>query len=247
MKPLISIHNLHKKYGSHDILKGINLEISSGEIIALIGASGSGKTTLLRCLNLLARPDAGEIRINDEKINNFTDHQLTELRTKVGMVFQQFNLWPNKTVLENLIEAPILVFGKNKIEAIKQAKILLKKVGLEQKINSYPDSLSGGQQQRVALARALMMNPEILLLDEITSALDPELVGEVLNVVKKIAQEHKQTILIVTHEMEFAKEIADRVIFMDQGIIIEQGHPFEVLANPKEERTRKFLKRILRT
>lgn len=245
-RPVISLKKLSKNFGKAEVLKGVDLEVRKGEVVVIIGGSGSGKTTLLRCVNLLVLPDSGEIRIDGELINSFAGSQLIDLRTRAGMVFQQFNLWPQKTVLENVIEAPIRVFGKNKIESIKKAKALLNQVGLGDKINSYPSMLSGGQQQRVALVRALIMNPEILLLDEITSALDPELVGEVLAVVRKVAKEHNKTMLIVTHEMAFAKEIADRVIFMDKGMIVEEGPPDVIFNSPKEERTKQFLARVLR-
>lgn len=244
MKPLIEITNLKKSYGSIKVLNGVNLSVAAGEIVALIGPSGSGKTTLLRCLNLLVRPDSGEIKIDAEITNVLVKDELINLRSLVGMVFQQFNLWPGKTVLENIIEAPIRVLGKNKIEAIKQAKGLLIQVGLLDKKDSYPENLSGGQQQRVAIVRALIMNPEILLLDEITSALDPELAGEVLEVVRKLAKERKKTMIIATHEMSFAKEIADRVVFMDKGAVVEQGPTEMILNSPQEERTKKFLSRV---
>ncbi|OGI68947.1 hypothetical protein A3A05_02340 [Candidatus Nomurabacteria bacterium RIFCSPLOWO2_01_FULL_41_12] len=246
MKSAISIQNISKKFGTLEVLKNISFDVPVGRVLAIIGPSGSGKTTLLRCLNLLARIDDGKIEMNGFSIiNKPTNFNIRVLREKVGMVFQQFNLWPHKTVIENLIEAPMLVRGLSRSEATEKAKIFLKRVGLADKANEYPSRLSGGQQQRVAIARALAMEPEILLLDEITSALDPELVGEVLNVVREIVAEHKRTILLVTHEMGFARDVADEVIFMDKGIIIEQGKPDDLFRDPKQERTRQFLQRIL--
>ncbi len=248
MKPVISIKNLEKKYGNREILKDISFDVYQGEVVALIGPSGSGKTTLLRCLNLLTGFNSGSVDLGNLHLQSagLSEKETLLLREKVGMVFQSFNLWPHKTVLENLVLAPWIVKNQEKKLLIDKAKVLLHRVGLTEKAHAWPASLSGGQQQRVGIARALMMDPEILLLDEITSALDPELVGEVLNVVREIAQEHNKTILIVTHEMAFAKEVADRVIFMDQGLIVEQGGPKQVLVAPKEERTKQFLKRILR-
>jgi ABC-type polar amino acid transport system ATPase subunit len=246
MKSAISIQNISKAFGTFEILKNISFDVPPGQVLAIIGPSGSGKTTLLRCLNLLARLDGGRIEINDFVITNKpTDLDIRALREKVGMVFQQFNLWPHKTVIENLIEAPMLVRGLSRSEAMEKGKNLLKRVGLADKAKEYPSRLSGGQQQRVAIARALAMEPEILLLDEITSALDPELVGEVLNVVREIVAEHKRTIILVTHEMGFARDIADEIIFMDKGIIVERGKPNVFFREPKQERTRQFLQRIL--
>src|SRR3989344_2804580 len=248
MKPAISIKNLEKKYGNREVLKGVSFEVLPGKVVALIGPSGSGKTTLLRCLNLLTPFDSGTVELSGFMLKsaNLSAKETLLLREKVGMVFQQFNLWPHKTVLQNLILAPRIVKGQNTKVLSDKAKALLNRVGLSEKVNEWPANLSGGQQQRVAIARSLMMDPEVLLLDEITSALDPELVGEVLNVVREIAEEHNKTILIVTHEMAFAKDVAGRGIFMDQGMIVEDGDPKQVLGSPKEERTRQFLKRILR-
>ncbi len=248
MKPVISVKNIHKRFVTSEVLNGVSFDVEQGEVIAIIGPSGSGKTTLIRCLNLLSRIDKGSIHITNIKITPEATNQYTrELREKVGMVFQQFNLWPHKTVLENLILAPMMVRGESQAEATAKAHHFLEQVGLSDKASVYPSTLSGGQQQRVAIARALTMEQEILLFDEITSALDPELVGDVLKVIEKIAKERKRTLIIVTHEMGFAQEVADRVIFMDQGVIVEQGKPNAIFSKPKEERTRQFLKRVLRT
>jgi ABC-type polar amino acid transport system ATPase subunit len=225
-----------------EVLKGINLEVNQGEVVALIGASGSGKSTLLRCLNHLEKITDGSIVIDQIVLNDSTK-KVNQIRREVGMVFQQFNLFPHMTVLENVTEAPVQVLKKNKEEAKKEALVLLEKVGLLDKKNVYPKKLSGGQQQRVAIARALAMNPKIMLFDEPTSALDPELVGEVLGVMKQLASEG-MTMLVVTHEMGFAKEVADRVIFMHNGLIEEQGDPKDILINPKSERLKGFLRLI---
>lgn len=240
--PIIRIENLHKYFGDLEVLKGINLEFKKGEVVALIGASGSGKSTLLRCLNHLEKITDGKIVIDNIVLNESTK-KVNHIRREVGMVFQQFNLFPHMTVLENVIEAPIQVLKKNKGIATKEALVLLEKVGLMDKKDVYPNKLSGGQQQRVAIARALAMSPKILLFDEPTSALDPELVGEVLGVMKQLASEG-MTMLVVTHEMGFAKEVADRVIFMHNGLIEEQGDPKTILANPKSERLQGFLRLI---
>lgn len=246
MKSAISIQNISKKFGAHEVLRDISFDVPTGQVLAIIGPSGSGKTTLLRCLNFLTRLNNGKIEIGDFVINNDpTNLDVRALRKKVGMVFQQYNLWPHKTVIENLIEAPILVRGLSKAEATEKAEVLLRRVGLSNKSKEYPSRLSGGQQQRVAIARALAMEPEILLLDEITSALDPELVSEVLNVVKEIVKDHKRTVLLVTHEMGFAKDIADEVVFIDKGVVIERGKPKKIFYEPEQERTRQFLQRIL--
>jgi len=249
MKLAISVQNVSKKFGELEVLKTVSFDVPAGQVLAIIGPSGSGKTTLLHCLNLLTRIDSGKVEINGFSINNdpknLANLDIRALRQKVGMVFQQFNLWPHKTVIENLIEAPMLVLGFAENEAKKKAQILLKRVGLTEKENEYPSRLSGGQRQRVAIARALAMEPEILLLDEITSALDPELVCEVLNVMRKIVAEHKRTILLVTHEMGFARDVADEVIFMDKGMIVERGKPDKIFREPEKERTRQFLQRIL--
>lgn len=240
---MIEIHNLSKSFGKLEVLKNINLSINEKEVVVLIGASGSGKSTLLRCLNFLEVAQSGEIFIDSEKID-ITKTDLNKVREKVGMVFQHFNLFPHKTVLENIIEAPIFVRKKAKSEASVKAMELLQKVGLEDKANYYPEQLSGGQKQRVAIARALAMEPKVMLFDEPTSALDPELVGEVLQVMKDLASEG-MTMVIVTHEMGFAKEVADRVIMLADGNIIEEGHPSDIFAQPKHERTQRFLNQIL--
>ncbi|MGE7666378.1 amino acid ABC transporter ATP-binding protein [Ureibacillus composti] len=240
---MIEIRNLSKSYGKLEVLKNINLSINEKEVVVLIGASGSGKSTLLRCLNFLEVAQGGEIIIDSEKIN-IAKTDLNKVREKVGMVFQHFNLFPHKTVIENIIEAPIYVRKKSKSEASAKAMELLKKVGLEDKANFYPEQLSGGQKQRVAIARALAMEPKVMLFDEPTSALDPELVGEVLQVMKDLANDG-MTMVIVTHEMGFAREVADRVIMLADGNIIEEGHPSDIFSNPKHERTQRFLNQIL--
>lgn len=246
MKPIISIESINKYYDSRIILKNITLDVEKGSVVAIIGPSGSGKTTLLRCLNYLTKIDNGKISIKNLEINTLPPRfDIRSLRKKVGIVFQQYNLWPHKTVLENLIEAPMLVLGLGKKEAIQKAYILLNKIGLVDKKSEYPLSLSGGQQQRVAIARALIMDPEILLLDEITSSLDPETAWEVLELLKKVVYEKKRTIIIVTHQLSFVKEIADSFVFINNGEIIEQGTPQKIFTNPKYERTRLFLKHNL--
>jgi len=247
MLPFIRVENLHKEFNSLKVLKGVSFEVSKGEVIAVIGPSGSGKTTLLRCLNGLQNIDEGKIEIADFTITKEKEFfDVKKLREKVGMVFQQFNLWPHKTVLENIILAPVKVKSHTLEDAKIKANVFLKRVGLENKAHHYISTLSGGEQQRVAIARALAMEPDILLFDEITSALDPELVGEVLEVVEEIAKEKNITIIIVTHQIGFAREVADRVIFMDKGSIVEIGKPEQIFIEPKEERTKQFLKRILR-
>lgn len=243
----IQVNGLRKSYGNQEILTGIDLNINYGEVVCIIGPSGSGKSTLLRCLNLLEGPSGGTISINGEVIfpsSGKKDFNLGEVRSSVGMVFQQFNLWPHKTVINNLIEAPLLVRRKDKVEAIEKAEELLRKVGLTEKRDVYPSSLSGGQQQRVAIARALAMEPKIMLFDEPTSALDPELVGEVLKVMKDLAAEG-MTMVVVTHEMNFARDVADRIIFMDQGVVVEEGAPSVIFSQPKSERLRQFLTSVL--
>jgi len=240
---VINVNNLHKYFGENEVLKGINETINRGEVVVVIGPSGSGKSTFLRCLNLLEEPTDGEIIFEG---NNITDKNtnINEIREKMGMVFQQFNLFPHKTVLENLTIAPINVKKKSKEDAIKKANDLLKKVGLLDKADAYPSSLSGGQKQRIAIARALAMEPEVILFDEPTSALDPEMVGEVLNVMKDLAKEG-MTMIVVTHEMGFAREVGDRIIFMDEGKIVEEGTPEEIFDNPKNARTQDFLSKVL--
>ncbi|WP_010678318.1 amino acid ABC transporter ATP-binding protein [Bacillus timonensis] len=240
---MIRVENVNKSFGTLHVLKNINLVVHESEVVCLIGASGSGKSTLLRCLNFLEIKESGEIFIKDKKIDS-NIHDLNEIRQRVGMVFQHFNLFPHMTVLQNVIEAPTHVKKIPKQEAIEQASELLRKVGLSDKENVYPSKLSGGQKQRVAIARALAMKPEIMLFDEPTSALDPELVGEVLTTMKQLANEG-MTMVVVTHEMGFAREVADRVIYMHDGKIVEVGRPKDIFENPKEQRTRDFLNSIL--
>ena len=240
---MIEVNNLHKSFGKVKVLKGINETIRQGEVVVIIGPSGSGKSTFLRCLNLLEAPTDGSIIFEG---NNITDKKvdINKMREKMGMVFQQFNLFPHKTVLENLIIAPTQVKGINANEANEIAENLLNKVGLIEKSSDYPSSLSGGQKQRIAIARALAMQPDVMLFDEPTSALDPEMVGEVLNVMKDLAKEG-MTMVVVTHEMGFAKEVGDRILFMDEGIILESGTPDEIFSNPKNPRTIDFLSKVL--
>ena len=240
---MIHVNNLHKSFGKNDVLKGINENIKKGEVVVVIGPSGSGKSTFLRCLNLLEEPTSGEIvfegkSITDKKVD------INKIREKMGMVFQQFNLFPHKTVLDNLTIAPVKVKGLSKAEAEKKAFELLERVGLTDKAKAYPSSLSGGQKQRIAIARALAMEPDVMLFDEPTSALDPEMVGEVLSVMKDLAKEG-MTMVVVTHEMGFAREVGDRIIFMDGGNIVEQGTPEEIFDNPKNPRTINFLSKVL--
>lgn len=246
---ILKAENIKKSFGANEVLKGINLSVEKGETVAIIGPSGSGKSTFLRCLNKLETIDGGSIEFDGEIIAENgkykKDKELRPIISKMGMVFQQFNLFPHKSVIENITEAPVIVNKTAQKDAESEAKRLLADVGLSEKINEYPCNLSGGQQQRVAIARALAMNPKLMLFDEPTSALDPELTGEVLNVMKKLA-EKKMTMLVVTHEISFAKEVASHVIFMDGGYIVEQGSPKDVLENPKNERTVKFLERVLR-
>ena len=240
---MIEIKDLKKSFGDLDVLKGITETIKDGEIVSIIGPSGSGKSTFLRCINLLEEPTAGHIYIDGEEITD-PKHDINKMRENLGMVFQRFNLFPHKTVLENITLAPINVKGEAKESAEKTARELLQRVGLLDKADVYPNSLSGGQQQRVAIARALAMHPDIMLIDEPTSALDPEMVGEVLAVIRQLT-ETGMTMVIVTHEMGFAREVSDRVFFMDQGYIMEQGTPEEIFGNPKEARTKDFLAKVL--
>lgn len=242
-KNVIKLKSLSKSFGDLEVLKGINLEINKSEVVVLIGASGSGKSTLLRCMNFLEILDSGTISINDEIID-VKRTNLNHVRENMGMVFQHFNLFPHLSVLQNVIEAPIQVKRQSKEEAIKFAMNLLTRVGLADKANYYPEQLSGGQKQRVAIARALAMNPSVMLFDEPTSALDPELVGEVLETMKNLAKDG-MTMVVVTHEMGFAKEVADRVIMLADGKIIEEGSPVEIFKAPKQERTIKFLQQVL--
>ena len=240
---MIEIKDLKKSFGDLDVLKGITETIKDGEIVSIIGPSGSGKSTFLRCINLLEEPTAGHIYIDGEEITD-PKHDINKMRENLGMVFQRFNLFPHKTVLENITLAPINVKGEAKESAEKTARELLQRVGLLDKADVYPNSLSGGQQQRVAIARALAMHPDIMLFDEPTSALDPEMVGEVLAVIRQLT-ETGMTMVIVTHEMGFAREVSDRVFFMDQGYIMEHGTPEEIFGNPKEARTKDFLAKVL--
>lgn len=240
---MIKISNLQKRFDDLEVLRDVNIDVAEGEVVCIIGPSGSGKSTLLRCINQLETPTAGEIEYNGKSITN-GEMKLRDFREEVGMVFQRFNLFPMKTVLENVMLAPVLTKKKDKAEAKKYAMELLKKVNMDDKANNKPSTLSGGQQQRVAIARALAMDPKALLFDEPTSALDPELVGEVLNVMKDLAKDG-MTMIVVTHEMGFARDVADRVIFMADGYVVEEGKPEEMFTNPKNERTRAFLSRIL--
>lgn len=243
---MIEIHNLKKYFGENEVLKDIHFNVEKSEVVAIIGPSGSGKSTLLRCVNHLEEPTSGEIYIEGVLLNDTSlgkrsfQRHLNRIRTKVGMVFQQFNLFPHMTVLENVMEAPLNVLKEAKEDAERKARELLDKVGIAEKAASYPGTLSGGQKQRVAIARALAMNPDIMLFDEATSALDPELVGEVLKVMENLAEEG-MTMLVVTHEMGFAERVADRVVFMADGYIVEEGKPVEMFRNPQHERTKKFL------
>jgi arginine/ornithine transport system ATP-binding protein len=246
----LSVEDLHKRYGDNEVLKGVSLAASAGDVISIIGSSGSGKSTLLRCINLLEQPNQGRIALNGETLALVPDRdgslraadarQLQRMRAKLAMVFQHFNLWAHMTALQNIIEAPVHVLGIPRAEAIERAEQLLQRVGVHHRKDTYPAHLSGGEQQRVAIARALAMDPEVMLFDEPTSALDPELVGEVLKVMRDLAEEGR-TMIVVTHEMAFAREVSNHAIFLHQGLIEEQGNPREVLLNPKSERLRQFL------
>ncbi|CAI0716015.1 L-cystine ABC transporter ATP-binding protein TcyN [Serratia entomophila] len=245
----IEVKQLTKQFKGQTVLHGIDLEVAAGEVVAIIGPSGSGKTTLLRCINLLEEPDSGTIRVGDILIDGAKPLSkqkklVRALRQQVGFVFQNFNLFPHRSVLENIIEGPVFVKGEARADAEQRARALLAKVGLNGKEQAYPRRLSGGQQQRVAIARALAMQPEVILFDEPTSALDPELVGEVLNTIRSLAEE-KRTMVIVTHEMSFARDVADRAIFMDHGRIVEQGPAKALFANPQHQRTKQFLDKFL--
>src|ERR1051326_168852 len=248
--PALVVEDLHKRFGQLEVLKGISVSANDGDVIAMIGSSGSGKSTFLRCINLLETPDSGKVYVAGELIRMRPtrdghavpeDHrQVDRIRSRLGMVFQSFNLWSHMTVLENVIEAPVHVLKLPKAQAVERAKALLNKVGIADKLTHYPAHLSGGQQQRAAIARALAMEPKVMLFDEPTSALDPELVGEVLRVMRQLAEEGR-TMLVVTHEMGFAREVANKVIFLHQGRIEEEGEPKAVFANPKSDRLRQFL------
>ena len=250
-EPMLRLRSVCKSFGKLEVLKGVTLDVQRGEVVCILGPSGSGKSTLLRCVNLLEPPEEGEIFLEGQDIckgpGSGTGEQswnLDFVRQRVGMVFQQFNLFPHKTALENVTMAPEKVLGQSKSEARAKATELLERVGLGDKLGQYPETLSGGQQQRVAIARALAMDPHVMLFDEVTSALDPELVKEVLDVMRELAEEG-MTMMVVTHEIGFAREVADRVVFMDGGVIVEEGPPAAVLENPREERTRQFLGLVL--
>jgi len=250
--PLVRAAGIHKSFGDHHVLRGVDLEVGAGTTTAIIGPSGSGKTTILRSLNVLERPDAGTIRIDDVEVDFATlpakgssaRQQITALRAQSGMVFQAHNLFPHKTVIQNVIEGPVQVQKRPLDEAVDEAKALLDQVGLSDKADQHPFQLSGGQQQRVGIARALALKPRVMLFDEPTSALDPELVGEVLSVIKDLAAEGWTTVL-VTHEIRFAEHVADQVVFLDGGVVVERGPSAQVIGDPREERTQQFLKRIL--
>jgi len=252
-KPLVQARNVHKAFDQLEVLKGIDLDVMPGEVVVILGPSGSGKSTFLRCINHLEAIQKGFIEVDNEQIgyrvkNNrlekLSSNGIARQRRKIGMVFQQFNLYPHMTVLQNIIEAPVGVHGQNRKDAIENAKLLLQRVGLSEKAGAYPRQLSGGQQQRVAIARALAIKPKLMLFDEPTSALDPELVGEVLATMRDLAKQGL-TMIVVTHEIGFAREAADRVVFMDGGVIVEQGKPEDVIGNPQHPRTKAFLSRFL--
>ncbi|WP_446664607.1 amino acid ABC transporter ATP-binding protein [Flexivirga sp. B27] len=251
--PLVEAVNLHKDFHGVEVLKGIDLTVSEGEVVVLLGPSGSGKTTFLRCINQLEVFNGGRLyvdgellglRENGDTLHRLPDKQIARQRRQIGMVFQRFNLFPHKTALENVTEGPVQVGGVGKKQAVADARELLERVGLSERADHYPSQLSGGQQQRVAIARALAMKPKLMLFDEPTSALDPELVGEVLAVMRELADDG-MTMIVVTHEIAFARDVADRVIFMDGGVVVEQGPPAEVIRNPQHERTKAFLSRII--
>jgi polar amino acid transport system ATP-binding protein len=250
--PMLKIEGIHKRFGDLEVLRGIDLEIARGEVVCVLGPSGSGKSTLLRCVNLLEPPERGEIFIEGRDICKGTEApsgeagwELNFVRQRVGIVFQQFNLFPHKTALENVTMAPEKVLDRSAAEARAKGTALLERVGLADKLNEYPERLSGGQQQRVAIARALAMDPHVMLFDEVTSALDPELVKEVLDTMRELAEEG-MTMMVVTHELGFARDVAHRVVFMDDGVIVEQGPPEQMLENPREERTKQFLGLVLK-
>lgn len=244
MPSILEVKDLKKSFGENHVLKGISDQVESGEVVCVIGPSGSGKSTFLRCMNLLEKPTDGDIIFKDKNITKATEKELNDVREEMGMVFQDFNLFPHKTVMENLTLAPQEAKNEDKGTAIERGRKLLATVGLADKEDAYPNSLSGGQQQRVAIARALMMEPDLLLFDEPTSALDPEMVGEVLAVMKDLA-ESGMTMVVVTHEMGFAREVSDRVLFMDGGYVVEEGSPDQIFNNPQNERTQAFLEKVL--
>ena len=253
-RPMLDARDVHKAFRHNEVLKGISLQVQRGEVVVLIGPSGSGKTTFLRCINHLEKINAGRIYIEGDligyreqpngQLREDTEVNIARMRAEIGMVFQRFNLFPHLTALQNVMEAPVQVRHLDKAQVEPRARALLAKVGLAEKADAYPNRLSGGQQQRVAIARALAMEPKLMLFDEATSALDPELVGEVLGVMRQLAQEG-MTMVVVTHEMGFARDVADRAVFMDGGVIVEQGKPADMFSNPSEERTKSFLRRIL--
>ena len=242
-EPIVSLKNVHKSFGSLEVLKGISFDVMKGEVICIIGPSGSGKSTLIRCINALNNIDSGSIKVRGLEVND-SDLNKLELRKNVGMVFQQYNLFPHKTALENIMMAPMLVLKESKDEVLSKARSLIRKVRLEDKENTYPGELSGGQQQRVAIARSLAMNPDVMLFDEVTAALDPETVKEVLVTIKELASEG-MTCILVTHEMGFARELADHIYFTDRGIIVEHGPPATFFEEAKDPRTKEFLSQIL--
>jgi polar amino acid transport system ATP-binding protein len=251
--PVVKAENVHKSFGAVEVLKGIDLEVMSGQVMVILGPSGSGKSTFLRCINHLEKINAGRLWVDGElvgyrqrgdKLHELPDREVCRKRAEIGMVFQRFNLFPHKTALENIVEAPIRVRGESKASATRTAHELLERVGLADKAGNYPSQLSGGQQQRVAIARALAMKPKLMLFDEPTSALDPELVGEVLQVMRDLAV-GGMTMVVVTHEIGFAREVGDQLVFMDGGVVVEAGDPREVLTNPQHERTKAFLSKVL--
>lgn len=250
---MVSAQKVHKRFGRHEVLKGIDLSVPPGQVVCILGPSGSGKSTFLRCINHLEKIDAGIIEVDGDlvgyrrkgdKIFELSEREVAERRQRIGMVFQHFNLFPHRTVIENITEGPIKVLKEDRGQVVERARELLRKVGLSEKENAYPASLSGGQQQRVAIARALAMRPKLMLFDEPTSALDPELVGDVLGVMRSLAEEG-MTMIVVTHEIGFAREVGDYLIFMDGGVVVEAGDPRDVIANPQQERTRLFLSKVL--
>jgi polar amino acid transport system ATP-binding protein len=251
--PMVKAEGVHKRFGLNEVLKGIDLEVARGEVMCVIGPSGSGKSTLLRCINHLEKINAGRLSVDGElvgyeqrgdKLYELSDKQVAVTRSNIGIVFQHFNLFPHMTALGNIVEAPIRVKGVSKSEATERARALLAQVGLEGRESAYPRQLSGGQQQRVAIARALAMDPKLMLFDEPTSALDPELVGDVLDVMRDLANSG-MTMFVVTHEMGFAREVGDKLVFMDDGVVVESGTPRDIIANPQHERTKSFLSKVL--
>ena len=251
--PMVKAERVHKRFGTNEVLKGIDLEVGRGEVMCMLGPSGSGKSTFLRCINHLEKINAGRLMVDGElvgyresgdRLHELPDREVTSKRAQIGMVFQQFNLFPNMTALENVTLAPVRVLKASREDARQRARTLLERVGLSDKLGAYPVALSGGQQQRVAIARALAMQPKLMLFDEPTSALDPELVGEVLDVMRQLAKDG-MTMIVVTHEMGFAREVGDSVVFMDEGVVVESGPPDQVLSNPRQERTKLFLSKVL--